>query len=467
VTDEHAVGAGPELVADVVIVGAGPAGLAAALAAVRGLTAAGGSAEATARVVVLDAAPAAGGQIWRARRGVVDPSAAPQLDELGARGVRVLAGTRVVAALPERVLLVEGPEGPRRLRWQRLVLAAGARERLLPFPGWTLPGVFGAGGLQALAKGGWPVAGRRVLVAGTGPLLLAAAATLRRGGARVVGIADEASTGTQWRFAAGLLAHPAKAVVAARLGAALAGVRRYAGMRVVAAEGDGRIECVVLAPTGGQGGARVTLACDALAAGWGLLPVVELARMLGCALAPRFGAPAVMVDEAQRTSVSGVYAAGEQTGVAGVVAAVLQGRLAGAAAARDLRGPAASAGDDDAQAQRRALAREHRFAAVVARAFPPPTDLAGRLSPDTLVCRCEDVPWAAVREQPDLRAAKLATRCGMGHCQGRLCHDAIALATGAATLAPHLPLMPVALGTILVADAGLSPDPSPHAESLP
>jgi len=477
----------------VVVVGAGPAGLAAALAAARALRAAHGAKRAAGQggVVLVDAAPWPGGQIWRARRGVVHSAAEQTLAALAGLEVRVLPASRVVGALPHRTLLVDGPEGARRLRWNRLVLAGGARERLLPFPGWTLPGVFGAGGLQALAKGGWPVAGRRVLVAGTGPLLLAAAATLRREGAQLAGVVDEAGLGAHLRFAPALLAHPGKALDAGRLALALGGVRFRRGWRVVAAEGCGRVERVRLAPVSGRGAGpvgsarEIVVECDALAAGWGLLPDTGLAQMLGCALAPNLGASAVVVDAAQRTSVADVFAAGEATGVAGARAAALQGDIAGTTAAQDLidqwaagalrephdahesgarrgAGPAAArAPRRAAAAARRELARERRFAAAVARTFVPPADLAARLEPDTLVCRCEDVPWSALASQPDLRSAKLATRCGMGHCQGRLCHGALSAITGSQPLAPHLPLMPVALGALLaIDDDGPVSDPS-------
>jgi len=423
--------AGAELRARVVIVGAGPAGLAAAqAAAAAGLV-----------VILLDAAPQAGGQIWRARQGVAAEPVARALARLAS--VRVLAGTRVVMALPGRTLLIDGPDGARRVRWSRLVLATGARERLLPFPGWTLPGVFGAGGLQALAKGGWPIAGRRVLVAGSGPLLLAAAATLRREGANVVGLAEEAGRGALARFAGSLAAHPRKALQAWRLGASLPGVPPMIGQRVVAAEGDGHVERVVLQ---GEGGRTRTVACDALAAGWGLVPQVELAQSLGCAIAGRFGAPAIVVDGAQRTSVDGVFAVGECTGIAGAAAAQLQGELAGRAIADAL------GGDGPAHPPRRLvrrLAREHAFAAAVAGAFPMPPDWAGRLRDDTLVCRCEDVPWSALRDQPDLRAAKLTTRCGMGHCQGRLCHDTLAAVMHWPRLPVRAPLTPAPLAALL------------------
>jgi len=394
----------PELRAQVLVVGAGPAGLAAAHAA----------AAAGRDVLLLDAAPQAGGQIWRARQGVLADPVADALAGLAAAGARVLAGTRVTMVLPQRTLLVDGPQGAQRLRWERLILATGARERLLPLPGWTLPGVFGAGGLQALVKGGWPIRGKRVLVAGTGPLLLAAAATLRAEGAQVSGVVEEAGTAALARFAGALARHPRKAAQALRLGAALRDVTMMRGWRVAAIEGDGRVERVLLA---GEGGRTRTVDCDALAAGWGLVPQTELAQALGCALAERFGAAAIAVDGAQRSSVAGVFAAGECTGVAGAEAA--------------------------------RLAREHAFAAAVAATFPMPRDWADRLRDDTLVCRCEDVRWSALRAQPDLRAAKLATRCGMGHCQGRLCHDALAAVMHWPRLPQREPLTPAPLATLL------------------
>ncbi len=413
--------------AGLVVVGAGPAGLAAAVAA----------AQAGLDVLLLDAAPAAGGQIWRARRGVAAAPVARAQRRLARAGVRVLAGTRVVMPLPDHGLLVDGPDGALRVRWQCLLLATGARERLLPFPGWTLPGVFGAGGLQALVKGGWPIAGRRVLVAGSGPLLLAAAATLRGEGGLLAGLAEEAPLA---RFAATLLTHPAKLLQAARLAGALAGVPWLRGWRVVAAEGDGRVEQVRLA----RAGRSRTIACDALAAGWGLVPQVELGQALGCAVAPRLGADALAVDAAQRTSVAGVFAAGECTGVAGALAAQLQGEIAGRAVAAELAGAAPVP-----PRLARRLAREHAFAARVAATFAPPADWRDRLRDDTLVCRCEDVPWAALRDQPDLRAAKLATRCGMGHCQGRLCHDTLAAVMHWPRLPHRAPLSPAPLATLL------------------
>jgi len=421
---------------DVVIVGAGPAGLSAARAAAQ--------TQAHARIAVLDDNPRAGGQVWR--HGPAYPPATAlneRLDALLRAGnVDVFSSARVVAPLGDRSLLVESAQhGVLELGCERLILATGARERLLPFPGWTLPGVFGAGGLQALVKGGWPIAGRRVLVGGTGPLLLAAAATLRAEGARVVTIAEEATTSSMARFAGTLARHPRQAWQALRLGMALRGVPMRRATRIAAIEGDGRVVGAVLE---GAGGRTRTVACDAVAIGWGLVPQTELAQALGCALAPRLGAAAIVVDDAQRSSVAGVSAAGECTGVAGALAARLQGEIAGTTAAAELRGQ-----PSDTRALATRLAHEHDFAAAVAATFPMPGDWAARLRDDTLVCRCEDVAWSAVRAQPDLRAAKLATRCGMGHCQGRLCHDTLAAMMHWPRLAQRAPLAPAPLAALL------------------
>ena len=414
---------------DVLVIGAGPAGLAAARAA-RGHGV---------RVGLVDAQATPGGQVWRHAVGQPPTPATGSLAAAIASGVDWRAQTQIVAAGPDE-LLAEDATGALRLRYRALILATGARELLLPFPGWTLPGVTGAGGAQALAKQGVPQAGRRVLVAGRGPLLLAAADTLRRYGARVIGICERTPADRLWRFAAGLPRWPGKAAQAVALRLRLAHVPYWNDSEVLAAEGDDRVEAVEIR----RGRQRLRLACDGVAVGYGLVPNIELAQSLGCALDTGFRHPHVRVDEHQRTSLATVYAAGEACGVGGRDSALLEGAIAGHAAAvgenaipRALRGR-----------QRRARA----FAAWLRHHFEPASATWPAIAGDTLLCRCEDVTLSELEGFSDPRDAKLATRCGMGACQGRICGAAITelglFAGHPATPDRRPPLFPARLDTL-------------------
>ncbi|WP_369975857.1 FAD-dependent oxidoreductase [Xanthomonas bundabergensis] len=388
---------------DVVVAGAGPAGLAAALAA----------AGHGRRVALVDLQARAGGQIWRHDVAHAPPRlAARTLAQLAASKIEFLAQTQLLMA-QDRQLLADGPQGARWIGYDALVLATGARELLLPFPGWTLPGVTGAGGAQALAKQGWPLAGKRVLVAGSGPLLLASAATLRRHGAQVLGIVEQASLRALAGFAAQLpLRWPDKALQALALRAQLAGVGYHAGSVVLSAQGDGQLQSVEI--DGPRGRRRID--CDQLAVGYGLVPNVELAQLLGCRLARSGAHPCVAVDAQLRTSVDGVYAAGEALGIGGRDCARVEGAIAGHLAAGH---------DAAAQALQAPRQRARAFAALLQRQFALDPRIHALAAPDTLVCRCEDVPLSALRGHADLRDAKLVSRCGMGACQGRICGSAL------------------------------------------
>lgn len=382
---------------EVLVVGAGPGGLAAALAA----------AQAGAQVLLLDAAAGPGGQIWRAHGGTAHAQAQRRQRQLQQLGVRQHYGLRVVAALPGRLLCEDSTGLARLITFQRLVLACGARELIMPFPGWTLPGVFGAGGLQALVKSGWPIAGQRVVVAGSGPLLLAAAHTIRRAGGRIVALLEAAPAQHLLRFGLGLLNDPARLWQALCLRAAQWNLRWRRGRRIQAALGTQHLQAVVLDD-------GLQLDCDALAVGDGLLPNLELPRALGCELQLMHGQQVVWTDARQQTSQPGIYAVGELTGIAGARRAQLQGRSAGlAASARPVSG------------QNWRLRRENAFAARLARCFARPR--IDEPAPQTLICRCEDVCWSQLRDQPDWRSAKLHTRVGMGACQGRVCAPILAL----------------------------------------
>ncbi|WP_186016988.1 NAD(P)/FAD-dependent oxidoreductase [Burkholderia gladioli] len=423
---------------EIVVVGAGPAGLAAARAA----------AGAGARVAILDDNPQAGGQIWR--QGPVFEPAPPLVESLAAlraSSVELIPGARVVAALPGRELLVEQASAEASgaiLGYDKLIVASGARELLLPFAGWTLPGVTGAGGLQALVKGGVPVRGERIVIAGSGPLLIAALATAREAGANVLAVVEQASARAVRGFALSLAATPSKLVQAARLTRGFIGVDYLTGGVLRAAHGSSRVEAATIEI---EGRPRV-IECDRIACGYGLVPNLTLPLALGCEL--RDGA--VAVDARQRTSREAVFAAGESTGIGGMELARAEGALAGLAAA----------GVDEGDQRVAALMREREvwrgFAARVARTFAL-GDAARALPPDdTVLCRCEDVTLGAARGYADARDAKLQTRCGMGACQGRVCGAAGAALLGWQEAAiPRPPFSPVRIGTLaaLAADEPL------------
>ena len=395
---------------DVAIVGAGPAGLAAAhTVAGHGLTA-----------VILDDNPAPGGQIWRGEVNawtVLPPS-------------MTLVNARVLGPAAPRKLIAETGDRPLAIRYEKLLLATGARERFLPFPGWTLPGVFGAGGLQALAKCGLPVDGKRVVVAGTGPLLLEVGSYLRRHGARVALIAEQAPWTTLARFAAALQHTPSKVQQALSVAGDVAAILRC-GAWIEEAHGTGSVEAVTVC----NGRRRWQQPSDYLACGFHLVPNLELAILLGCQLEAGF----VLTDQWQQTTASGVFCAGEPCGIGGVDKAVVEGRIAGHAMAQDFSSAAALHPIHE---------KARRFQAALDRATRLRPELEGLATQETIVCRCEDVPLGAIRDCSSWRSAKLLTRCGMGPCQGRVCGAALEQLLGWQRESMRPPAFPARVATM-------------------
>lgn len=422
----------------VVVVGAGPAGLAAAAAALRhGAT-----------VTVVDLAERPGGQIDRM---LPDAFAArtPQAVHHGWRAFRRRAAVLddctwrpetavwAVEPRPDRAPLLHvlrgRADGSGRdnavLDADAVVFATGAHDRVLPFPGWTLPGVYTAGAAQALVKGERLVVGERLIVAGSGPFLLPVAHSLAAEGARVLAVL-EASTAAAlargwlrrpWQLAG----HPDKLVELGRHASSLARRRTpyRPGHAVVAARGDGRVEEVVVARVDRDWavlpGSETTVPVDAVCVSHAFTPQVELPVAAGCVLRDGF----VAVDGRQQTTVPGVYAAGEITGIAGAPAATAEGTVAGTAAANAVPTPAAL----------RARDRHRRFAERLAAAHRVGDAWPGWLTDDTIVCRCESTPLRLLRDQPGTaspRAVRLGSRAGLGPCQGRMCGATVAELTG-------------------------------------
>jgi NADPH-dependent 2,4-dienoyl-CoA reductase/sulfur reductase-like enzyme len=424
---------------DVIVVGAGPAGIAAATTAARH----GRS------VLLLDDNPAAGGQIWRSGVEAPDNRAdkteneerGKALQKLASSGATLLFGYRVFDAPTPGTLqaLSETAGDPDVvvLQYDRLILATGARERFLPFPGWTLPGVFGAGGLQALVKGGFPVQGKRIAVAGSGPLLLAVAVHLREYGAHVTSITEQASMAQLAPFTASLLSHPSKILQAISYRRALGKTPHRMGSWPVSAFADettGFLKTVRFT----DGTKTWDESCDLLACGFHLVPNTELAALLGCSLRGEY----VVVDEQQQTSIANVYCAGEPTGIAGLEAALVQGAVAGLACA-----------GQSTSALRRKSATARKFAASLEKAFRLRPELRSLASPETIVCRCEDVTYENLASRNGWTDAKLQTRCGMGPCQGRICGPATQTIFGWTPKSIRPPLTPVPVSALCFHDS--------------
>jgi NADPH-dependent 2,4-dienoyl-CoA reductase/sulfur reductase-like enzyme len=420
---------------DLVIVGAGPAGLAAARAAA--------AAPGRLTIALVDDNPRAGGQVWRPGPGATQPGAlrATLADLLGKPNVTLYSGANVSALAGAREMFVESVQhGGISISFGQLIIASGARERLLPFDGWTLPGVTGAGALQALIKGGMPVRGERVVLAGSGPLLIAALATARAAGARVVAVVEQAPWRAIASFGLSLAATPSKMWQAMRLTRGFAGTAYWADSVVAKALGNERVEGALIR----RRGREVTLECDRIACGYGLVPNVGLAQAVGCGLT----LGAIEVDEYQRTSVPGVWAAGECTGIGGMELAWAEGQIAGLAAS----------GQPVPVPLVRARTRWRGFAQRVARAFELGATARAEPSAATIVCRCEDVSFGEVAAHATWRDAKLHTRCGMGPCQGRVCGAALQTYFGWDSAPPRPPLVPTRIGALLRMQA---PDDAP------
>lgn len=416
---------------DILVVGAGPAGLAAAVAA----------ASTGKHVGLVDENFHVGGQIWHSAPAEEQqtfrphPAAAKYLKQINDYAVRHLQGWRIFAQPALNVLRMEGYQQTRDIGYEKLILATGARERFLPFPGWTLPNVMGVGGLQNLLKSGFSIKGKRIVIAGSGPLLLALAAYAKQHGAKVAGIFEQTPTWKLARFAISTLAHPGKIAQGIDYRLKSLGVPYRSGCWPVEAIGSERVESVRIT----NGDKQWQISCDYLACAFNFVPNGELASLLGCKTQSMPQPCCVAVDEWQRTSVPNIYCAGEPTGIGGLELSLVEGEIAGFAAADRL-----------VHAQRLFAQRSkmQQFAEQLGQCFALRSELKKLAHPQTIVCRCEDTSFEALQEHQSWRSAKLHTRCGMGPCQGRICGPATEFLFGWKAPSVRPPIFPASLSSL-------------------
>ncbi len=463
---------------DLLIIGGGPAGLAAAAEALsHGLV-----------VGLVDERPTLGGQIYKqpgpgfrvtepARLGRDYVRGRRLIDAVEGTAVRVMARTSAVAIDGTSVVLVEEGRAARTVAAGAVLLATGAHDRPVVFPGWTLPGVLTAGGAQALVKTQRVSPGRRLVLAGSGPLALAFPAQLHHYGANVV-LALEAGPAPGPRDVLRLaLAAPGNIGLlrdAIEYRAALLRARiplRYRRI-LVRAEGEARVEAVVHAAVDAdwrvQPGTEERVAADTLCVGYGFFPSVELPLLAGCAMRydENLGGPLVGVDEWMRTSVAGVFASGDGIGVAGSFVAADEGRVAALGVALDLEAVSPELAEERARPFRARLRRKEALRRALGSMHAIGAGIYELADSATVVCRCEEVARGeldrAIDGSADLNVVKSLTRAGMGLCQGRSCQRQVAALVAArhglplSEVAPataRFPVRPVPLGAI--ADASI------------
>ncbi len=425
---------------DVTVVGAGPAGL----SATKTLTALG------VEVLLLDQEPAPGGQLYR-KEHCGEPHSSTRVAQHPLVDYR--PGVSVWAAEqsgPGHRLLCTGSETLDVIS-RFVLIATGAQEFTLPFPGWQLPGVTTAGAAQLLAKSQGVHLDGTAMVAGSGPFLLPVAKAVSKAADRTW-LIDSGHPLELTRAELALYPQQISQYLGYRRALRSSGVKSLHRYVVLEAFGTNELEAVDIAPLLSghpERSARERIEIDHLAISHGFVPNLDLALNLGCALETgSVFSGRLAVDAAQWTSISGVAAAGESTGIGGGIKAAAEGIVAA-------RSIAASLGYKTSRGTARASAlRAKEFARIVVESSGPPAKWREILTPDTIICRCEDVTYGAIVEAlavgaSDCRSVKGLTRCGMGLCQGRTCGPVLQALVSPTTQEPALGLQRRTISTPL------------------
>lgn len=426
---------------ELVIVGGGPGGIAAAIEAVK----------AGVKVMLLDENSKPGGQIYRQfENGFVvnDPQVLGRTYKKGQVLLQEFESIRkrmiyvndalVWGLFPQRELAYQRNGFSTSFRYQDLIVAAGAYDRPVPFPGWTLPGVLTAGGAQRFVKMQRVLPGENILLAGTGPLQLVLASQILKAGGNIEMIL-EAGTVSNWvEFIKGMWGQwelllegwqYLRDIIKARVPI----LRRHI---IIEACGNDRVEEVLIAEVDAdwrpKKGTQQRVKVDTVCLGYGLVPSSEMTHLANCKhhYNPRLGGWIPVRYENMKTSEPGIFAVGDGSGVSGSQVALEEGRIAGISVAESL----GRISVNDAQRRKRPamskLTKLNRFRRVLDSISMPGAGLFELAHDDTVVCRCEEITLGEIRQASagganDINEVKRMTRSGMGRCQGRMCGPAI------------------------------------------
>ena len=458
---------------DLVVIGGGPAGIAAAATAAKhGLS-----------VALIDERPTLGGQIYKRVGPGFKVKSAKEVGkdyflgeeliaELDNSNVKLFLETLVATIEESSVVIARNGQHAEKLTYKKLLISPGAYDRPVAFPGWTLPGVITAGAAQSLVKTQRVLPGSRIFFAGSGPLALAFPAQLSGYGANIVGIIEAAPRPGIFKALRILLAVIGNLDLmrdAAKYQFHLISNRIPMTYRriIVSANGKDRVESVTHAKVDKNWrvipGTEKTVEVDALCVGYGFFPSVELFRLLGCELAyeESRGGAVVKLDNWGATSVANVFGAGDGTGISGSYVAIARGRLAALKIAAELGKISETSLTALATGFQKTFKRRTKFQSAINNAYEIKSGIYALADNKTVICRCESVTLENIlpvlESTVDPSVVKAYTRCGMGLCQGRNCQRQISALIAEkqnisiaeiSQATPRFPTKPISLGQI-------------------
>ena len=458
---------------DLVIVGGGPAGIAAA-------TTAGNHGI---KVLLIDERTTLGGQIYKRvgpgfqvkksiKLGADYLRGEKLIDSLNATNVEIRTETTVFSIEDSQVIITTSDNQYECITYRKILITPGAYDRPVVFPGWTLPGVITAGAAQSLVKTQRVLPGARIFFAGSGPLALAFPAQLSKMGANIVGIIEAAprpGLGKSLKIARSLRGNfdLIQDAIAYQFHLVKSRIKIGYGRIIIKANGTDKLESITFARVDKNWnpipGTEKTVIADTLCIGYGFFPSVELFKLLNCQMSydENRGGTMVKLDEWGATSAPNVFGAGDGTGVWGSYVAMLNGQLAALKVVQQLDVISEEILLELSKKIRQTVNRRKKFQKAISNAYAMKPGIYNLASDETIICRCESIPLKdlspIINSTSDFSVVKAYSRCGMGLCQGRNCQRQIAALIAAKHsldigsipgITPRFPAKPVLLGQI-------------------